>query len=89
MIQIESNNYYRVRDIYEAAYLYASGCKFSFLEKSQNFYYFVFTNKDASLILRDEYWQGLGQIQPKLYADSIKFLKQRIFEEHRGNSYVH
>lgn len=89
MTQIESNNYYLVRDIYEAAYIYASGGRFSHLEKAQNFYYFVFANKDSSLILRDEYWQGSGQIQPKLYADSIKFLKQRVFEEDRGNSYVH
>ena len=71
---------YKVRDIYEAAYLYASGCNFVGLEKSSTFYNFVFSNLGACRILRDEFWQNKGTVVPKLYGDSIKLLKQQIFQ---------
>ena len=80
---------HHVKDLHEAALLYAHGQRLSGLRKEGKFYWFVFSGKQKCRKLSDQYWAGEIQVSAKAYSDAIKTLKTRIFltseeEKHEG-----
>lgn len=78
-------NTYLTRDLYEASYLLAKDCQLLKLQRSDNFFFFAFSNKKQCEELRDIYWENSGDILVKDYADAIKKLKRIIFQEKNAN----
>lgn len=68
-----------VKDIYAASALFGAGKKLLRLQREGKFYWFVFENKLGCEKLLDKYWQGKNIIPPRVYADAIRTLKDRLF----------
>jgi hypothetical protein len=49
-------------------------------------YFFIFQEKSKAEKLRDLYWSKNGIISPKLYAEGIRSLKERIFANERSQN---
>ena len=73
-------NQYQTRDLYEGAYLYASGQKLIRLRNDSGRFWFLFEDKHACQMLIDSYWHKDGLIDAKTFADAIRSLKDRIFQ---------
>lgn len=86
-MKLDSNQNYQVRDIFEASFLFTSGCDFLGLENGQGFYYFVFQDKEKCESLQFQYWSGNGSVCPKQYADAYKSLKSIVFQKSREQRY--
>lgn len=71
-------NSYKTKDLYEAAFLYASGVKLTGLESDGRQMLFIFLGGEASQ-LSDSYWSKSGTVVAKDYADAIRSLKDRLF----------
>ncbi len=74
-----SKDRYFTKDLYEAAFLYASNLTLLKLEKNNKHFFFVFQEKNKAEKLRDSFWSGNATISPNRYAESIKSLKERLF----------
>ena len=74
------NNYF-VKVLYEASFLYAIGLPLIGLKRDGSSYYFIFTPKNECERLRDQFWAMSPELQinPKVYANAVKSLKERIF----------
>lgn len=72
---------YKVKDLYEAAYLYSAGRSLVGLEKVSSYYLFVFSDSVSCIQGKSAYWSNSATVNPKLYADSLKSLKELIFLE--------
>lgn len=70
---------YFTKDLSEASALLCKSAKLIRLEQEHNFYWFVFQNKDFCEQLSNSYWIGELQVSAKVYADSLKSLKDRLF----------
>lgn len=77
------NETYKVKDLYEAAFLYATGVTLLGLEKAEREFYFIFTPLKEAEIQRDLYWSKQGSIAPKTYSEAIRSLKDYIFSKER------
>lgn len=71
-------NNYKTKDLYEAAFLYASGITLKGLESDGKQMLFVFLGGEMSQ-LSDSYWSKSGVVVAKDYADAIRSLKDRLF----------
>lgn len=69
---------FKTRDLYEAAFLYASEVKLLTLKAEGREFWFIFESKESGE-LSGEYWRGEGNIAPKKYSDAIRSLKDLIF----------
>ncbi len=69
---------YKTKDIGEAAALYSSGIKLLRLEKSSNFYFFVFDSNQAETTA-NSYWAEELTLIAKRYSDALRTLKERLF----------
>lgn len=76
-------NVYETKDLYEASFLYASGCLLLRLEKTEKDYYFVFLDSVFCSNLSNEYWNYSSQIPAKKLTDAIKSLKERLFSNRK------
>ncbi|MDD5454542.1 MAG: DUF5659 domain-containing protein [Candidatus Ratteibacteria bacterium] len=83
-MEIEQKNpsYFYTKDLYEAAWLYASKIRLINIEPSSNSRnsWFVFENKKISQESSNRYWNGEAIGDIKLYADAIRSLKDRLFK---------
>ncbi len=69
---------YKTKDIGEAAALYSSNIKLLRLDNGDNFYWFVFESNNAETIA-NSYWSGELILKAKVYYDSLRTLKERVF----------
>lgn len=69
---------YKTKDIGEAAALHSSGIKLLRLDKDNNFFWFIFENTQTEEVSAS-YWSGDLIVKAKLYNDSFRNLKERIF----------
>lgn len=74
---------YKVKDLYEASFIYASNIPLIRLEQVGNSYFFVFANKEACETARDDFWSYNTSIDAKRLTDAIKSLKERLFSNGR------
>ncbi len=72
------NGEYRTKDIGESAALYCSGIKLLRLDSGNGFYWFVFDGNNAETIA-NSYWSGELTLKAKVYNDSLRTLKERVF----------
>ena len=78
----EGKNEFQTKDLYESAFLYASGCLLIRLEKGErNQFWFVFDDKRKCEQLSNQYWSGEGITKAILFVDAIRRLKDRIFSQ--------
>jgi len=72
---------YRTKDMYEAAFLVAKKNRLLNFKKDsvRDFYWFVFDESCEEQ--SQEYWQGEASINAKVFVDSIRSLKDRIFSK--------
>ena len=70
-----------VKDLYAASFLLAAGMRLLRLQKEHKYYWFVFDEKALCEDLLNKYWRNEGQIAPKVYADSCRSLKDRVFAQ--------
>lgn len=73
------SNHYLVKDLYIAANLLASGKRLLQLQQEGRFYWFVFENKLECEYLTTLYWKEENSLPPKIYADALRTLKDRLF----------
>ena len=83
MNNANENDNYETKDLYEAAFLYASGCTLLGLDKSDKEFYFIFSEASFCTSLSNNYWNYSSEINAKKYADSIKCLKERLFSNRK------
>lgn len=76
---MDDKDVYLVKDLFEAAYLYASNAKLINLKKDGSYYWFVFSDKFVCENLIQKYWGREASIDPKSYADALRSLKDRLF----------
>ena len=74
---------YRTKDLSEASYLYASGKKLLKLDKIDGICWFIFNGRDSCEKLTDAFWRKEAVVNAKDYADSIRTLKDMIFNRRR------
>lgn len=72
-------NYFSTRDISEAALLYSCGKKLIQLKKDAERFWFIFEDKSACQKLIDAYWRKEAIVDAKTFADSLRSLKDLIF----------
>jgi hypothetical protein len=70
---------FQTRDLSEAAFLYASGRKFSKLNSDGQRFWFVFDGKHECKKLADSYWRKEATINAKEMSDALRTLKDMIF----------
>jgi len=84
--EMEIENTYRTPDLSEASFLYASGQKLLGLEDDHSRFWFVFEDKSTCERLTNLFWQKEATVNAKELCDSIRTLKDLIFNrERRGN----
>lgn len=72
---------YEVKDLYLAAYLFASGLPLVRTERKGKFTYFIFPRSDKSDSLTADFWSYKGTIVAKSYIDATQSLKDIIFAD--------
>lgn len=74
-------NEYRTRDLYEAAYLTAKGLQLLRVDRVLDSprRHFVFDGSAKCKVLITEFWNKLGVVDPKTYAEAIRNLKDRLY----------
>jgi len=78
-------NEYRTKDIYIASMLSLSE-KLLRLETQSNFFWFIFSNKQACEKKVNDYWQGETRVETKAFVNAVKDLKARVFSEGTKNA---
>jgi len=71
---------YKTKDLGEAGALVTKNVKLLRLENHGEFYWFVFENTGTEKIAND-YWNGDLLVPAKLYNDSLRSLKDRLFAQ--------
>jgi hypothetical protein len=76
-------NTFQTKDLPEAAFLYATGCKFIGLKSENNskIYWFVFEDKAKCEELSQGFWNRSAQVSAKEYADALRTLKEVLFRK--------
>jgi hypothetical protein len=70
---------YRTKDLYEAAFLYASGKRLIQSQNGSGKIWFVFGDEPSCRALSDSFWRKEASVNAKEFADSIRTLKDLIF----------
>ena len=81
------SEFFKTRDLYEAAYIYCLEGKFIKLEQENDICWFVFDNQILCSKLSSEYWSKQGKVVGKDYSESIRTLKDLIFSKKRSFNY--
>lgn len=71
---------YKTKDLGEAGALLTKNVKLLRLESQGEFYWFVFEGGGIKKI-SDDYWSGDLLVSAKLYNDSLRSLKDRLFAQ--------
>ena len=69
-----------IKDLYLAGFLYASGLPFLGTKREGRVCWFEFGDRNECLKMQQDYFSGLGNTNPKSYADALKTLKGVIFD---------
>lgn len=72
---------FRTKDLYLSAFLCAKGITLEQVEREDKICWFVFDNDKMVTALTDDYWSGTALCNAKAYADAVRTLKDRIFNE--------
>lgn len=75
----KATNSYRTKDLGEASALYCCSAKLLRLEQEQNFFWFVFDDKNLCEQISNSYWRGKLQVSAKAYSEALRSLKDRLF----------
>jgi len=75
---MEQETNYKTSDLYLAAFLKLKGFKMS-VEKNRNKAIFIFEKTDELVVLINDYLNEGGSCQPLLYSNSIKNLKNLLY----------
>jgi hypothetical protein len=75
---MEQETNYKTSDLYLAAFLKLKGFKMS-VEKNRNKAIFIFEKTDELVVLVNDYLNEGGSCQPLLYTNSIKNLKNLLY----------
>lgn len=75
---MEQETNYKTSDLYLAAFLKLKGFKMS-VEKNRNKAIFIFEKTDELVVLINDYLNEGGSCQPLLYTNSIKNLKNLLY----------
>lgn len=75
---MEQETNYKTSDLYLAAFLKLKGFKMS-VEKNRNKAIFTFEKTDELVVLINDYLNEGGSCQPLLYTNSIKNLKNLLY----------
>lgn len=75
---MEQETNYKTSDLYLAAFLKLKGFKMS-VEKNRNKAIFTFEKTDELIVLVNDYLNEGGSCSPLLYTNSIKNLKNLIY----------
>ena len=78
MSDINNVNVYKSSDLYLSAYLLVKGHQFTFEKNGKKISFVFIKSQDLDLNV-NEYLMGNGSCKPLLYANSIKNLKNLLF----------
>ena len=82
-MEVNMENTHPTQDLYESAFLYASGQKLIQLKNDNGRFSFIFEDVQACQRLIDSYWRKDATVNAKEYADAVRSLKDRIFSLQR------
>ncbi len=70
---------YATKDLYEASFLYAVGKELVDLARDNNQAWFIFADQHSCEELVKQYWARKGSVTPKIFAEAIRSLKDKLF----------
>ena len=75
-------NSYRTKDLFEAAFLYASNQRFLGLETNdKQRYWFLFEDDVSCCDLISLYWNKEATIGVRDFVDALRAMKDKVFQE--------
>lgn len=79
-MQMHNTNRFITRDLYLAAFLLVSNLLIVEIEpdKSEDYLWFIIENYERCKELEKNYWDQKALVEPLVYINAIKTLKQRI-----------
>ena len=81
MEMIKMKKPYRTKDLFESAFLYASGKRLASVENDGKKCYFIFDNFISCKELADCFWRKEALVNAKEFADAFRTLKDIIFNK--------
>ena len=72
---------YKTKDLGEASGLLCKSAVLLRLQKENNFYWFVFQDKELCEKTSREYWFGNLQVNARNYYEEMRMLKDRLFSQ--------
>ncbi len=70
---------FKTKDLFEAAWLHSNNIPFIHLEPENNFFWFVFSNKNQCQDLSSVFWSQNAHGNISFFINSLKMLKDLIF----------
>lgn len=70
---------YSTKDLAEASFLYASGCRFTNSENNNGIIWFSFADKEKCQKLADAFWRKEAVVNAREFYNSLRTLKDLIF----------
>lgn len=70
---------YSTKDLYEASFLYATGKELLDLARDGSQAWFIFEDQHSCEELVKQYWARKGSVTPKIFAEAIRSLKDKLF----------
>lgn len=74
-------NYYRVKDLYLASFLYASQKELVEVKRENRICWFIFADHASCEALATQYWAYKAVSDVKQYVDAIRTLKDLIYAQ--------
>ena len=73
-------DFYRTRDLYFAAYLFAKGFRLTAvkLDEGGGFFWFVFPDKEKCEKEEQNFLKNRTTVKAKDYSEAIKYLKRKV-----------
>lgn len=84
MIETET---YSTNNLYQSAYLYASGLRFAFFKQDGKSIYFHFEPRVEANRLIAEYFRGTASVNPRELFARLNDLKDIVFSQTRGGKH--
>lgn len=81
---MDTDNFYRTKDLSLASFLYASNKKLLEFYKENAIVYFIFEDKRSCEELVSSFWQKTAMINVKEFVDASKTMKDLIFNAERA-----
>jgi hypothetical protein len=78
---METNNTYRLKDMYLAAYIFSQGFELKRVDRLGRTCWFVFADRKSCEVLANQYLTNKAEAKIKSFVEAIQSLKDIIFAQ--------